>query len=164
MTAHDTTPMQDFTADALAVLREVFESHGLALGEGPDGGILIPFEHEGRRLLVAARVGDSPAAGMWLQLIAADPIPREHWGAALVAANRWNSLVPCPRAVLRTDRWDVDESATLTLDVWMPFGDATPVDRSQIARIAMTVLSATSFFADPTSGPRGADTAPGPSG
>jgi hypothetical protein len=139
----------NFQLDVRTVLREVFASHGLAVGEGHDGDILVPFEHEGRRLLVAARAGESPAAGMWLQLIAADPIPREHWGAALVAVNRWNALVPCPRAVLRGTRWDEDEEGTLTLDVWMPFGDDAPPDRTQIDRVAATVLASVSFFAEP---------------
>jgi hypothetical protein len=83
-----------------------------------------------------------------------DPIAREHWAATLVAANRWNMLVPCPRAVLRVGNWESDPEGTLTLDAWLPYG-AEGLDRSQLEQVAAAVLAASSYFA--TAGLHGSD-------
>jgi hypothetical protein len=153
----------DFAAAAHDALVEYLTAQGLAIGEGQRGEILIPFDAPGRRLVVAVVIGDRREAGVCMQLISVDPIAREHWAATLVAVNRWNMLVPCPRAVLRVGNWDADPDGTLTLDAWLPYG-AEGADPSQLEQVAAAVLAASSYFA--TAGlPRpDADAADGPPG
>jgi hypothetical protein len=142
-----TTTNDTFADRARAALVGYLAERGVAVADGPAGEVLVPFVREGRSLLIAGRIGERPAEGLFLQLLAGEAVPREHWGATLMAINNWNARVPCPRAVLRVDDWEHDTHGTLTLDVWLPFGPGGAVDDGQVAEIAATVLAATSFFA-----------------
>ncbi len=144
------------SSEARAALVEYFTAQGLTFADGPNGEIVVPFELAGRRLLVTAQVTEQPDLGIWMKMISADPVAREHWAATLVAVNQWNILVRAPRAVLRVGDWDKDAEATLTLDSWLPLGAAG--DTSQIEQVAETMFAASSYFATGPS-PRAAQNA-----
>jgi hypothetical protein len=151
-----------FAGAAHDALVAYFTDQHLAIGVGQSGEILIPFDAAGRRLVVVATIGDRREVGVRMQLITVDPIAREHWAATLVAVNRWNMLVPCPRAVLSVSNWEADPDGTLMLDAWLPYG-TDGVDRAQLEQVAAAVLAASSYFA--TAGlPRQDDAAAGPPG
>jgi hypothetical protein len=146
MNAEATDTTAGTAADARAALVNYFTSQGLTFGDGPNGEIVVPFDMPGHRLLVTARADDQPDAGIWLQMVSAELIDREHWAATLVAVNQWNTLVRSPRAVLRVGDWNADSQATLTLDEWLPFG-ASGAEATQIEQVAGAMLAASSYFA-----------------
>jgi hypothetical protein len=150
-------------AAARTALLDYLRSQDLTFGRGPKGEILVPFDLPGRRLLVVAQFSEQPQPGMWLQMVSADRIAREHWAATLVAVNQWNTLVRSPRAVLRVGDWDTDADAAMTLDEWLPFGRSR-LDVTQIQLVTATMLAASSYFGtvspvkpatDPTADPSG---------
>ena len=152
-----------FAGAARDALVSYFRNEGLAIGVGQSGEILIPFDVHGRRLVVAATIGDRREVGVCIQLITVEPIAREHWAATLVAVNRWNMMVPCPRAVLRVANWETDTDGTLTLDAWLPYAD-DGIDRAQLEQVAAAVLAASSYFATAGLPRQDADAAVGPPG
>jgi Putative bacterial sensory transduction regulator len=140
----------DWAAQVNDLVRAELDRRTLAYSSGPQGEIIVPFEHQdGRRLVVTFSTGATPQHGLTTLGAPAPPVERAHWAALLFALNNWNATTRGPKAHLHADDWIADDTATVFLESWLPVPASGALDLGQLGAVIDATLGSCALFVLP---------------
>jgi Putative bacterial sensory transduction regulator len=132
------------------VVRAELDRRTLVHSSGPQGEIIVPFEHQdGRRLVVTFSTGATTEHGLTALGAPAAPVQRDHWAALLFALNNWNATTRGPKAHLHADDWVTDDAATVFLESWLPVPASGELDPGQLGAVIDATLRSCALFVLP---------------